>query len=138
MENPKYSFLNELVLLAPGNKGTVPQYDIISMETNFKRVSSILVKYYLTLNYNFKFTWIIFYDFSICYCRGSGFQIEQVAFCCIYSISSTGCSSIQITISPTVFIFKIRTWLYFFVFPAFINSSSNTITACVITIYGAN
>ena len=134
MGKPKPSFLNDLVLLAPGNKGTVPQYDIISMETNFKRVSGEV----LTLNYNFKFTCIIFYDFSICYCRGSGFQIEQVAFCCIYRISSTGCSSIQITISPTIFIFKIRTWLYFFVFPSFINSSSNTITACVITIYGAN
>ena len=58
MEKPKYSFLNDLVLLVPGNKGTVPQYDIISMEANFKRVSTILflVKYYLTLNYNFKFT----------------------------------------------------------------------------------
>ena len=38
-------FLNDLVLLAPGNKGNVLQYDIISVENNFQKVSSILVYY---------------------------------------------------------------------------------------------
>ena len=45
MGKPKPYFLNDLVLLAPGNKGNVLQYDIISIENNFQKVSSILEYY---------------------------------------------------------------------------------------------